>query len=130
MKFLKEFENYVHSFKDIPIVVCGDFNICHKPIDIHNPVSNKNSSGFLPEERQWMTEFLEMGFTDSFRRLNNEPHNYTWWSYRANSRNKNLGWRIDYHMLSKSLNSKIVRSSILSEVKHSDHCPILLELNL
>ncbi len=94
------------------------------------PVSNKNSSGFLPEERQWMTEFLEMGFIDSFRKLNNEPHNYTWWSYRANSRNKNLGWRIDYHMLSKSLNSKIVRSSILSEVKHSDHCPILLELNL
>ena len=130
MKFLKEFENYVRSFKDIPIVVCGDFNICHKPIDIHNPVSNKNSSGFLPEERQWMTKFLEMGFTDSFRRLNNEPHNYTWWSYRANSRNKNLGWRIDYHMLSKSLKSKIVRSSILSEVKHSDHCPILLELNL
>ena len=130
MKFLKEFENYVHSFKDSPIVVCGDFNICHKPIDIHNPLSNKNSSGFLPEERQWMTEFLEMGFIDSFRKLNNEPHNYTWWSYRANSRNKNLGWRIDYHMLSKSLNSKIVRSSILSEVKHSDHCPILLELNL
>ena len=130
MKFLKEFENYVHSFKDIPIVVCGDFNICHKPIDIHNPVSNKNSSGFLPEERQWMTEFLEMGFIDSFRKLNNEPHNYTWWSYRANSRNKNLGWRIDYHMISKLLNSKIIRSNILSEVKHSDHCPILLELNL
>ena len=128
MKFLKEFENYVHSFKDIPIVVCGDFNICHKPIDIHNPVRNKNTSGFLPEERDWMDKFIESGFTDVFRIENKEPHNYTWWSYRANARAKNLGWRIDYIMINKTIISKFKRSVILSKAKHSDHCPVLLEI--
>jgi exodeoxyribonuclease-3 len=82
----------------------------------------------LPEEREWMENFLESGYIDSFRHLNKEPHNYTWWSFRANSRAKNLGWRIDYNMVTKCLEPHIKRASILSEAKHSDHCPVLLEL--
>lgn len=111
------------------LIVCGDFNICHKPIDIHNPVANKNSSGFLPEERAWMDKFTSSGFEDSFRILNQDPHHYTWWSYRANARKNNKGWRIDYHMVSTPLKEKVKRSVILPEAVHSDHCPILLEIN-
>jgi exodeoxyribonuclease-3 len=82
----------------------------------------------LPEEREWMENFVESGFIDTFRHLNKEPHNYTWWSFRANSRAKNLGWRIDYTMASTELEPRIKRVAILSEAKHSDHCPVLLEL--
>ena len=89
---------------------------------------NKNTSGFLPEERDWMDKFIESGFTDVFRIENKEPHNYTWWSYRANARAKNLGWRIDYIMINKTIISKFKRSVILSKAKHSDHCPVLLEI--
>ncbi len=124
------FEKYVRelSWKYPELVISGDYNICHRPIDIHNPKSNANSSGFLPEERAWMEEFLNSGFIDSFRYFNNEPHNYTWWSFRAGSRDKNLGWRIDYQLVTKELEKRLKRVAILSEVKHSDHCPILLEL--
>jgi exodeoxyribonuclease III len=111
------------------LIFSGDYNICHKAIDIHNPVSNKNSSGFLPEERAWMDKFTSAGFDDSFRLMDTNPHNYTWWSYRANARNKNLGWRIDYHMTTAPLKERIKRAVILSEAKHSDHCPILLEID-
>ena len=129
-KFLDLFATYIHDLRNkIPnLIICGDFNICHKPIDIHNPVRNKNTSGFLPEERDWMDKFIESGFTDVFRIENKEPHNYTWWSYRANAREKNLGWRIDYIMINKTIISKYKRSVILSKAKHSDHCPVLLEL--
>jgi exodeoxyribonuclease-3 len=129
-KFLDEFGEYLHQLRwAYPnLVVCGDYNICHRPIDIHNPKSNANSSGFLPEEREWMENFINSGFVDTFRHLNKEPHNYTWWSFRANSRNKNLGWRIDYIMVTKELENSIKRVAILSEAKHSDHCPVLLEL--
>ena len=129
-KFLDLFEKYIHDLRNkIPnLIICGDFNICHKPIDIHNPVRNKNTSGFLPEERDWMDKFIESGFTDVFRIENKEPHNYTWWSYRANARAKNLGWRIDYIMINKTIISKFKRSVILSKAKHSDHCPVLLEI--
>jgi exodeoxyribonuclease-3 len=112
------------------LVVCGDYNICHKPIDIHNPKSNANSSGFLPEEREWMGKLFDSGFIDTFRYFNQEPHHYTWWSYRANSRSKNLGWRIDYQAVTKNLESKLKRSVILPDAKHSDHCPVLLEINI
>ena len=130
MEFLDFFFDYINRLKkDIPrLIISGDFNICHKPIDIHNPVSNKNSSGFLPEEREWVTKFLDMGFTDTFRFFNNEPHNYTWWSFRANARAKNLGWRIDYHMSTKVLDNNLDGATIFPDVIHSDHCPILLEI--
>lgn len=131
-RFLDDFQNYaIDLIKELPkLVVCGDFNICHRAIDIHNPKSNANTSGFLPQEREWMEQFIESGFVDSFRHLNPEPHNYTWWSYRAGSRGKNLGWRIDYNMVSEALAPQIKASSILSEAVHSDHCPVLLELDI
>ena len=130
MEFLDFFYDYIETIKKkIPrLIISGDFNICHKPIDIHNPVSNKKSSGFLPEEREWVTKFLDMGFTDTFRFFNSEPHNYTWWSFRANARAKNLGWRIDYHMTTEVLDNILTGASIFPDVVHSDHCPILLEI--
>jgi len=130
MSFLSFFKNYISDIiQDYPnLIISGDYNICHKSIDIHNPVANKNTSGFLPEERLWMTEFIENGFVDTFRYLNKAPHQYSWWSYRANSRIKNLGWRIDYNLISRSLLSRLNRSAILPEAKHSDHCPVLLEI--
>jgi exodeoxyribonuclease-3 len=131
MKFLNQFQTYINALKkDFPkLVISGDYNICHKAIDIHNPQRNKNTSGFLPEEREWMSGFITSGFVDSFRSLNPEPHNYSWWSYRANARAKNLGWRIDYNMISKNLLAHLSRSAILSQAFHSDHCPVLVELD-
>jgi exodeoxyribonuclease III len=112
------------------IIWSGDYNICHKAIDIHDPVSNKKSSGFLPEERAWMDKFTSSGFNDTFRLIHPEIHHqYTWWSYRANSRSKNKGWRIDYHMATENLSEKVKDSKILSDIVHSDHCPILLEVD-
>jgi exodeoxyribonuclease-3 len=132
MKWLDDFYDYVGNLKkERPnLVISGDYNICHKPIDIHDPVRNARSSGFLPEERDWMTKFIDSGFIDAFRHFNTEPHNYTWWSYMANARTRNLGWRIDYHMASLPLESKLKRSVILSEAMHSDHCPVLLEIDM
>jgi exodeoxyribonuclease-3 len=129
-EFLDFFEKYIHELKwQYPdLIISGDYNICHKPIDIHNPKSNANSSGFLPAERDWMEKFINNGFVDSFRHFNSEPHQYTWWSYRAGARAKNLGWRIDYHLISDSLKSRLKRAAILADAKHSDHCPILIEL--
>lgn len=111
------------------LIVSGDYNICHKAIDIHNPLANKNTSGFLPEERSWMDKLVDSGFIDTFREFHAGPHHYSWWSYRANARAKNLGWRIDYHMASKELQNKLKRAVILPDVMHSDHCPVLLELS-
>ncbi|HEY8401575.1 MAG TPA: exodeoxyribonuclease III [Cytophagaceae bacterium] len=130
MEWLEDFYEYVSCLKkDVPnLIICGDFNICHQAIDIHNPKSNANSSGFLPEEREWMSKFFDSGFVDAFRYFNSEPHHYTWWSYRANARNKNLGWRIDYHAVAEPLKERLKRAVILSEAKHSDHCPVLLEI--
>ena len=131
IKFLNQFQTYINTLKkDFPkLIISGDYNICHKAIDIHNPQRNKNTSGFLPEEREWMSGFIASGFVDSFRSLNPEPHNYSWWSYRANARAKNLGWRIDYNMISKNLLPNLSRSAILSQAFHSDHCPVLVELD-
>ena len=132
MKFLSQFQNYSNELKkDFPkLIISGDYNICHRAIDIHNPQRNKNTSGFLPEEREWMNVFITSGFIDSFRHLNPEPHNYSWWSYRANARAKNLGWRIDYNMISENLLPNLSRSAILSQAVHSDHCPVLVEMDL
>lgn len=129
-EFLDDIYGYTQDLrKSNPnFILSGDYNICHKAIDIHNPKSNKNTSGFLPEERAWMDKFTESGFIDSFRKFNEEPHNYTWWSYRANSRSKNLGWRIDYHMVTAPMENQLKSSIILANAKHSDHCPILIEV--
>jgi exodeoxyribonuclease III len=131
MKWLEDFYAYVNVLKKQQpnIIICGDYNICHQAIDIHNPKANANASGFLPEERAWMSKFIDNGFVDAFRYFNSEPHHYTWWSYRAGARNKNLGWRIDYHMVSLQLQEKLKRAVILTEARFSDHCPVLLELH-
>jgi len=130
-EFLHFFNGYIAELrKEIPnLIISGDYNICHTAIDIHNPKSNANSSGFLPEEREWMELFLKAGFIDTFRHFNKDPHHYTWWSFRANSRAKNLGWRIDYHLASAPMLDQLKNVTILADAVHSDHCPILLELN-
>ena len=130
-KYKMEFLNKIYKYftKDNQsIIVCGDFNICHFPIDIHDPIRNKNSSGFLPEEREWMSQFLKIGFIDIFRKNNPNPHNYTWWSYRAQAKQRNKGWRIDYFMISSNLEKKVNTSSILNNINFSDHCPIRMIL--
>lgn len=134
-QFKIDFLNFFYSFikknyyQDYNLI-SGDFNICHKAIDIHNPITNKNTSGFLPEEREWLSKFLDLGYIDTFRFINNNPEWYSWWSYRANARNNNKGWRIDYHLLSKGLKGSIKNAEILTNIHHSDHCPILLDLNI
>lgn len=130
MQWLADFQEYINELKTkIPnLVLCGDYNICHKPIDIHNPKSNANTSGFLPEEREWMEQFIQSGFIDSFRYFNQEPHQYSWWSYRAGSRGKNLGWRIDYNLVANHLDKHLKRAVILPDAMHSDHCPVLVEM--
>ena len=131
LQYMADFQRYADNLrKQYPnLIVCGDYNICHQAIDIHDPVRNKNVSGFLPVEREWIGNFINSGFIDSFRFFNKEPHNYTWWSYRANARANNKGWRLDYAMVNESLRDRLQRSVILSEAKHSDHCPILLEVD-
>lgn len=130
-KFMDDFKDYIYQLNNEikNLVICGDYNICHKAIDIHNPQRNQKTSGFLPEEREWLSSFIDLGFIDTFRYFNQEPHNYSWWSYRANARAKNLGWRIDYLLATSSMESRLNRSAILSQAKHSDHCPVLLELS-
>jgi len=127
---MDDFRTYIDNLKtEIPnLIICGDYNICHQAIDIHDPIRNAKVSGFLPNEREWLDNFIKSGFIDSFRHFNQEPHNYTWWSYRANARNNNKGWRIDYNMVAESLKDNLKRAVILSKVKHSDHCPLLVEL--
>lgn len=131
-RFMDDFLQYITQLKEeFPnLVICGDYNICHQAIDIHDPVRNKNVSGFLPEERAWLDKFLKSGFIDSFRYLNPDPHHYSWWSYRANARANNKGWRIDYNLVSTPLEKNIERAYILPEAHHSDHCPVVVELNV
>lgn len=130
LKYMVDFQKYVDELKkEIPkLVICGDYNICHEEIDIHDPVRLKNTSGFLPVEREWLGNFIKSGFVDSFRHFNNDPHHYSWWSYRAGARGNNKGWRIDYHLVSEPLHDRVKRAVILPEAKHSDHCPVLLEI--
>jgi len=129
--WLDEFLDYLNELRitRTKIIVCGDYNIAHKDIDIHNPVSNKKTSGFLPEERAWLDKFMNNDFVDGFRHLNKEPDHYTWWSVmRPSTRLENKGWRIDYINVSTSLRDMIKDVKIFPEVKHSDHCPVYLEL--
>lgn len=132
MKWLSFFLDYVKRLReDKPnLILCGDYNICHKAIDIHDPVGNKDSSGFLPEEREWFDQFIAEGFIDSFRMVNSNPHQYTWWSYRAGARKNNKGWRIDYVILTEGMSKKLESAKILPEAIHSDHCPMYAVLDL
>ena len=129
-QFMADFQDYIDELKKTfpNLIICGDYNICHQAIDIHDPIRNANISGFLPEERKWLDNFMKKGFIDSFRYFNSEPHNYSWWSYRANARNNNKGWRIDYCLVSNNLEDRLERAVILPEAKHSDHCPVLVEI--
>ena len=130
--YMHDFQQYINELKkQIPnLIICGDYNICHKPIDIHDPVRNATVSGFLPEERAWLNTFINNGFIDTFRLFNTNPHQYSWWSYRANARNNNKGWRIDYCLATENLKEKLINAAILPDTKHSDHCPVSLSLKI
>lgn len=131
MKYLDEIVRYISKLRETrpQIILSGDFNIAHKPIDINHPERHQKSSGFLPEERAWMDQFLNLGFLDSFRLFNSNPGMYSWWSYRAGSRAKNLGWRLDYNMITANLKDQVTSAGILNDVVHSDHCPVYLTLS-
>lgn len=131
-QWLHEFHTYLTELKKTRprLILCGDYNIAHNEIDIHDPKGNKNNSGFLPEERAWMDKFIGTGWIDSFRHHNPDPHHYTWWSQRFPSvRLQNKGWRIDYISVTDALKTNIVKAAIYPDVKQSDHCPIFLELS-
>lgn len=132
MQFLHDFAQWIPSVLEQrpKLFVSGDFNICHRAIDIHDPVSNKNSSGFLPEERAWLDTLFSNKFVDTFRHFHpNLADQYSWWSFRSAARSRNKGWRIDYHAASNNLVPQLRHASILPHITHSDHCPILVEIN-
>ncbi|MEN8248074.1 MAG: exodeoxyribonuclease III [Bacteroidota bacterium] len=130
MKWLDEFYDYAHQIAGDKgqLIIVGDYNIAHTEMDIHNPKGNKNNSGFLPEEREWVTKFLDSGFIDTYRHLNPDTEKYSWWTYRFNARKNNKGWRIDYQAATKNMEARLKRAESLNEVFHSDHCPTLLEI--
>jgi exodeoxyribonuclease-3 len=132
MDFLFDFQNYLSELRRTrnKLIISGDFNICRLWIDIHNPEKQQNTSGFLPVEREWFANFIADGYVDSFREINSQSHQYSWWSYRANSRPNNKGWRIDYHILTKNLKNDILNARILTSVVHSDHCPVLVDMDI
>ncbi|HAR42674.1 MAG TPA: exodeoxyribonuclease III [Bdellovibrionales bacterium] len=111
-----------------PVVLCGDFNIAHKPIDLRNPKANEECAGYLPEERAWMDELTGKGYVDTFRHFTPDPHHYTWWSYRPGVRTKNIGWRLDYFVINQESQDRLKNTLHQPEVKGSDHCPVLLQL--
>jgi len=129
IEFNEKFISYCEKLrKKKPVIFCGDLNVAHKEIDLRNPKENKNNAGFSIRERNAFQEQLDKGYLDAFRIFNKDPGNYTWWSYRFNARAKNIGWRIDYFIVSKELKPKVFSSEILKDVMGSDHCPILLEI--
>ena len=131
MVWLNELMSYLNKLKkkQQKIILCGDYNIAHKEIDIHDPKGNKNSTGFLPEERKWMDDFFSAGWIDTFRTVHPEPHRYSWWSQRFPSvRLNNKGWRIDYINTTNVLEQDIQDAEIFPDIKHSDHCPVYLKL--
>ena len=132
MQYLDDFFHFIHDVAKTrkKLLVCGDYNIAHTEIDIHNPVSNKDTSGFKPEERAWMQKYFDSGFIDTFRHFNKEAHQYSWWSFRANSRANNKGWRIDYIAATKALEKNLLESRIMQDIVHSDHCPVYTKIKV
>lgn len=110
------------------LLICGDYNTAHTPMDIKNAKANEKTSGFLPIERAWLDKFIASGYSDTFRAINPEAIEYSWWSYRFNARVNNTGWRIDYHFVSNNLLEKVTKALILTNVMGSDHCPIMIEI--
>ncbi len=129
-EFLDDIYTWINELKkERPkLILVGDYNIAHEAIDIHNPKSK--NSGFLPDERAWMTKWFDNGFTDAYRFLNPEKIEYSWWSYRASARANNKGWRIDYQSVTDNLKSKLVSARHMNDAVHSDHCPVFLEIDL
>jgi exodeoxyribonuclease-3 len=130
-QWLDEFHTYLEQLKQkYPrLILCGDYNIAHKEIDIHDPKGNKNSSGFLPEERAWMDKFIDSGWVDGFRQFHPEGSRYSWWSQRFPTvREQNKGWRIDYINVTEPLRERLLDAEIYPDVKQSDHCPLYLKL--
>ena len=131
MKWDVDFLNYVKDMEKIkPVIICGDLNVAHKEIDLTNPDSNRKNAGFTDEERFSFSRFLSKGFIDTFREFEKEPGHYTWWSYMFQARKKNIGWRIDYFCISKSLRDQLECSFILPDIVGSDHCPIGIQIEL
>lgn len=132
MDFLEDFMEWVADLRrERPnLIVLGDYNIAHTEMDIHDPVRNKKTSGFLPEERAWMDRWFDSGFTDAFRDMNPDKEEYSWWSYRSQARDRNKGWRLDYQSVSDSLSGKIKSARQMTEAVHSDHCPVWMEIDL
>ncbi len=130
LEFVEKLQKTLLHFikKKKNILVCGDFNIAHTEIDLARPKENENHAGYYPEEREAMTKFLNVGFVDTFRMFCKEGGHYTWWSYRTNARARNIGWRIDYHIVNESFKNHVKKSWILSDVLGSDHCPIGIEI--
>lgn len=129
MSFNQKFLEFCKNLeKKKSLIIASDFNVAHKEIDLKNPKQNKNNAGFTEKEREWFDSFLKEGFTDTFRKFNSAGDNYTWWTYRNNARERNIGWRIDYFIVSEKLKSSLKKSEILKEILGSDHCPILLEI--
>ncbi len=131
LKFDKEIQEYLNELKaKKDVVLCGDFNVAHKEIDIANPKQNEGNAGFTPEEREWMSEFLNDGYVDTFRMFTKDGGHYTWWTYRFKARERNIGWRIDYFVVNEKMKEKVKRSVILSDVLGSDHAPIQLQMEI
>lgn len=130
MEFLNDFQEFITKLRLTRpnIIVCGDYNICHHPIDIYSPELHEKTSGFLPEERAWLDNYEATGMVDSFREFDKSAEKYTWWDMRTFARSKNLGWRIDYQWVSEPIRTRLLSAKILTDAYHSDHCPVMLEL--
>ncbi|MFH0954673.1 MAG: exodeoxyribonuclease III [Candidatus Micrarchaeota archaeon] len=130
LEFNKAFEEFCAKLeKQKPVILAGDFNVAHEPIDLANPKQNEKNAGYTKEERNWFGSFLKKGFIDTFREFTKENGHYTWWTFRANARKRNIGWRIDYFLISQLLKNRLEKSEILPQIRGSDHCPIRLTIN-